>query len=210
MPRVTPEYTAARRQHILDAARACFLRDGFHQTSMQDIQREAGLSAGAIYLYFKSKDELIIGIVGQILDTLTHLLPREPADDVAVPSLASLIRRILGEAERLHREHRIFVLALQVWAEAVRNPVMLATLRTSIDSVRGQLELALERFQAQGLVRPDADRGHLALVIVGLGQGYIVQRAMLDDLTLDGYLSGIESLLASAGPTAVVGPSAAG
>ncbi len=50
MPRVTLEHTAARRIQILEAARVCFIRDGFHATSMQDIQRESGLSAGAIYL----------------------------------------------------------------------------------------------------------------------------------------------------------------
>ena len=57
MPRVSDEHLAARRQQILDAARACFLRNGFHATSMQDVIGEAGLSVGAVYRYFKSKNE---------------------------------------------------------------------------------------------------------------------------------------------------------
>ena len=47
MPKVLPEYLELRRQQILDAAAACFSRRGFHQTTMQDICTEAGLSPGA-------------------------------------------------------------------------------------------------------------------------------------------------------------------
>src|SRR5918997_1478939 len=59
MPKVQPEYLETRRQQILDAAAACFSRRGFHQTTMQDICAEADLSPGAVYRYFRSKEEII-------------------------------------------------------------------------------------------------------------------------------------------------------
>src|SRR5271166_1320158 len=62
MPKVTDQYRDARRDQILSAAKRCFLRDGFHATSMQDLFAEAGLSSGAVYRYFASKDEVIIAI----------------------------------------------------------------------------------------------------------------------------------------------------
>ena len=62
VPRVSEAHLAARRQQILDAARTCFLRNGFHQTSMQDVIREAGLSVGAVYRYFPSKNDLITAL----------------------------------------------------------------------------------------------------------------------------------------------------
>jgi TetR/AcrR family transcriptional regulator, transcriptional repressor of aconitase len=62
MPKVTQQYRDARRDQILSAARRCFLRDGFHATSMQDLFAEAGLSAGAVYRYFASKEDMIIAI----------------------------------------------------------------------------------------------------------------------------------------------------
>ncbi|HEY0718123.1 MAG TPA: helix-turn-helix domain-containing protein, partial [Streptosporangiaceae bacterium] len=52
MPKVTQQYRDARRDQILSAARRCFLRDGFHVTSMQDLFAESGLSSGAVYRYF--------------------------------------------------------------------------------------------------------------------------------------------------------------
>ena len=59
MPKVTDAHIAARRQQIIEAARACFSRQGFHQTSVQDICKEAGLSPGAVYGYFPSKEHII-------------------------------------------------------------------------------------------------------------------------------------------------------
>ena len=59
MPKVTEAHLEARHQQILNAAGACFSRQGFHQTSMQDICREAELSPGAVYRYFSSKEDII-------------------------------------------------------------------------------------------------------------------------------------------------------
>ena len=59
MPRVSDEYMARRREEILAAAKACFAREGFHATSMRDIYRECGLSPGAVYNHFASKEEIV-------------------------------------------------------------------------------------------------------------------------------------------------------
>lgn len=62
MPKLKPDTQRARREHILDAAGACFARQGFHRTTIQDICREAVLSPGALYIYFDSKEALIAGL----------------------------------------------------------------------------------------------------------------------------------------------------
>src|SRR5690349_10085106 len=62
MPKLRPDTQRARREHILDAALACFVRGGFHATTMQMICREAGVSPGALYVYFDSKEALIAGL----------------------------------------------------------------------------------------------------------------------------------------------------
>ena len=50
MPKVSQEHRDARRAQILRAAAACFERKGYQRTTMADIIRESGLSAGAIYV----------------------------------------------------------------------------------------------------------------------------------------------------------------
>jgi AcrR family transcriptional regulator len=67
VPRVSQRHRDARRQQIVDAARRCFTRNGFQATSMQDIFAESGLSAGAVYGYFASKDDLVAAIVEEEL-----------------------------------------------------------------------------------------------------------------------------------------------
>jgi AcrR family transcriptional regulator len=57
-----PEYLEQRRRQILEAAAARFGDQGFHQTSMQDICEAAELSPGAVYRYFKGKEEIIDAI----------------------------------------------------------------------------------------------------------------------------------------------------
>jgi AcrR family transcriptional regulator len=196
MPRVSPEHSEARRQQILEAARACFLRDGFHQTSMQDIQREAGLSAGAIYLYFKSKNDIIVGIAAQILGILTGFLPDTPADHGHALSLGDLIEGFLGEAERMNRERALFPLVVQIWAEAIRDPSMRDALLTYLEAVKARLRHLIEAFQAGGAIDPKADPEGVTMVLIGLGQGYIVQRALLPDTTLERYATAARTLLA--------------
>ena len=65
MPKVSQEHLDARRRQILDAAIECFSEQGFHRATMHDIVQRSGLSAGAIYRYFESKDELIQAIIDE-------------------------------------------------------------------------------------------------------------------------------------------------
>ena len=62
MRRANVQLAADRRDEILVAAQTCFARSGFHQTSMQEICTEAGMSPGNLYRYFRSKEDIIAGI----------------------------------------------------------------------------------------------------------------------------------------------------
>src|SRR2546430_12108956 len=65
MPKVSDEHMEGRRRQIIDAAIACFARDGFHRATMQDICTEAGLSPGAIYRHFSGKDAIVEAIADE-------------------------------------------------------------------------------------------------------------------------------------------------
>ncbi len=56
------ETAQARRQLIVETAAACFIEKGFHQTSIRDIAKRAGVSLGNLYNHFRSKAELIAEI----------------------------------------------------------------------------------------------------------------------------------------------------
>jgi AcrR family transcriptional regulator len=61
-PKVTQQYKQGVRDRILDAAEKLFSSKGYYDTSMDEIVEESGLSKGAIYGYFKSKEELFVAL----------------------------------------------------------------------------------------------------------------------------------------------------
>jgi TetR/AcrR family transcriptional regulator, transcriptional repressor of aconitase len=85
MPRVSQEHLDARRRQIIDAARRCFVRNGFHATSMQDVLAEARLSAGAVYRYFPGKDDIIAAIADDALAEISQAVQRVLDTDPAPP-----------------------------------------------------------------------------------------------------------------------------
>jgi AcrR family transcriptional regulator len=62
VPKVVPEYKAQARARIVEAAQAVFHRKGFRSATMDDIAKEVGVSKGAIYLYFRTKTDLLAQI----------------------------------------------------------------------------------------------------------------------------------------------------
>ena len=77
MPRVSAQHEQEVRERIVRAATRVFSERGFHRATMQDIVRASGLSVGAIYTYFRSKDELILAGCDLITDQeMTELARR--------------------------------------------------------------------------------------------------------------------------------------
>lgn len=60
--------TRQQRERILNAARSCFVKHGFHTASMAKIAETAGMSPGLIYRYFDSKNDIILAIIEQQLE----------------------------------------------------------------------------------------------------------------------------------------------
>jgi TetR/AcrR family transcriptional regulator, transcriptional repressor of aconitase len=62
MPKVSDEYLAARREQILSGARRCFARWGYDGATVPKLEREIGLSHGAIFSYFDTKLDLFVAL----------------------------------------------------------------------------------------------------------------------------------------------------
>src|SRR5947209_13994610 len=117
MPRVSDEYMTRRREEILEAAKACFAREGFHATSMRHIYRECGLSAGAVYNHFASKEE-IVRALGE--ERLREARARREALELIEDPIEALRLLSAGTREQLASEVDL-LLELQLAGEALRN-----------------------------------------------------------------------------------------
>jgi len=194
MPRVSNEHLAARRQQIMDAARACFARNGFHATSMQDVIAEAGLSVGAVYRYFKSKEDLVTAIAEEVITpiakTVEQIVVTEPT-----PTLDEAVRRALTLLEPQMRPGGMFPLAIQVWAEALRNPQLRAFLDRIFTMMRGHFVELARRNQAIGRLPADADPFGVGSAVTALIPGYGLQRVLLGEPDIPTFLAGVRTLL---------------
>jgi TetR/AcrR family fatty acid metabolism transcriptional regulator len=106
-PRKKPAERAARsgdkRQRILDAAVRVFAKKGFYATRVSEVAKAAGVADGTIYLYFKSKDELLVSLFEDRVERLLAFLKTElPTTVRASEKLRRIIELQLGllEGER--------------------------------------------------------------------------------------------------------------
>ncbi|MEJ3742108.1 TetR/AcrR family transcriptional regulator [Actinomycetes bacterium KLBMP 9797] len=194
MPRVSDQHLAARRQQILDAARVCFSRNGFHATSMQDVIAEAGLSVGAVYRYFKSKQELVTAIAEEVLEGADEVFGEIVAHEPPLP-LADAIDRALGFADAQTGPDGVFRIAIQVWAESLRDPILAGFVADKYGRFRGRFTAIARRAQEAGDLPPEADLEAIGAVLFGLIPGYALQRVIADGPDKKTYATAIRALL---------------
>jgi AcrR family transcriptional regulator len=194
MPRVSEAHLAARREQILEAAAHCFARNGFHATSMQDVIAEAGLSVGAVYRYFKGKDELRRAIaehhMGDIGVAVEALANHEPA-----LTLAEAMGRVLDIVEPRLGPDGPAKVALQVWAESLRDPDLAVFVIGAYGRMRRAFQALARRAREAGHVPPDTDTEALGVALFSLLPGYVIQRVLTGEPDRGTMLAGIRVLL---------------
>lgn len=175
MPRLKPETQAARRTAILDAAEHCFANAGFHATSIQDICRTAGVSAGALYVYFESKEALIEGICERNRQEFAERFARL---DEAVDFMTSLSQ--LAETY-LHEPREKRAICIEMGAEATRNP-SIARMFLSVDKhVEDSFRTLFERLIAESRIAPEVGLDDLMRIMMILADGLFWRQAMDPD-----------------------------
>jgi AcrR family transcriptional regulator len=90
MPRVSQDQLDARRREILSAARACFARYGYEGATVRRLEKETGLSRGAIFHHFRDKDSLFLAVAE---DDATAMVAT-----VAEHGLVQVMRDLLARA----------------------------------------------------------------------------------------------------------------
>ncbi|MFJ9821608.1 TetR/AcrR family transcriptional regulator [Streptomyces sp. NPDC101151] len=179
MPKVTQQHMDARREQILDAARRCFLRDGFHSTSMQDLFAEARLSAGAVYRHFTSKDEMILAIAEEnmrdVLDVTLAVATNRQGQ-----SIGAVMAELLEVVRAKSAEEDLAGLAVLVWGEAMRNRSLARKLDHLMGRIRANLIILVRDHQEHGDLPANVTAEAIASTMLSVLPGYILQLALLD------------------------------
>ncbi|MFI0926634.1 TetR/AcrR family transcriptional regulator [Streptomyces sp. NPDC021012] len=198
MARVSQEHLDARRRQILDGAARCFARNGFHATSMQDVLAEAGLSAGAVYRYFRGKEELIGAIATEAFTSIRGAFEEAarttppPAPDVL---LGAVLRLFLEERIEGADRQAFARLIIQVWTETLRNERLAETLEEGYQGMRAVWTELVTAYRENGLLRADVPSDHVARTLIATAQGFIAQQALFGDVSAEVLEDGLRGLM---------------
>ncbi|MCR9136845.1 MAG: TetR/AcrR family transcriptional regulator [Alphaproteobacteria bacterium] len=142
-----------RPDEVLDAALQLFVRNGFAATKVEDIARDAGLSKGAIYRYFSSKEDIFESLVKRALTPIadhTSIVARTSQADPAM-----LLRGVLTMLSSRLSDPDTLALPRLVLMEAGKFPALAAAYRRQVvDKALLALETIVQRGVDEGTFRP--------------------------------------------------------
>jgi len=183
MPKLKPETLAERKQHILDAALTCFARAGYHQTTMDDIVAEAGLSKGGVYVHFDSKKALFQSLLTWTMDQFAFDLDQMPSSsETIVEQLKELMRDTIESMASPHFQE-MSPLFLEMWVQHLNDADVKQTAMESYAQFRGPLVQLIEAGINQGSLR-QVDALSMANILIAIPEGLMVQ-ALVDKDSVD-------------------------
>jgi AcrR family transcriptional regulator len=207
MPRITAAHERAVRQRIVDAAVGVFGELGYERATVQDVVRASGLSVGAVYSYFRSKEELFVVACACEMEEQKAQLRLRMAELGPLPDrLRAAVDFAVASAmedgyERSFRAHS--------WTHAAESPELRQILRDRHTEMVAFSRLVLQEALVRGELPAWIDADRIASAFVTLIDGFVVRTVEAADLSTEEArreaYSLLELLLAapSAAPEAV-------
>jgi AcrR family transcriptional regulator len=166
VPKVSPEYLNGRRNEILDAAWSCFAQKGYHGATMQDICDEAEMSPGALYRYFKGKEEILAAInqrsqeMGRKLVASARSGQAEPLSALWEIGATFLSAFYHPEFETMNRVN------LEIMPELLRDETLRGNLRDEMRFWHAAVTDILTQAHGRGELNPNIDPETAAAVFI--------------------------------------------
>ncbi|MCP4221195.1 MAG: TetR/AcrR family transcriptional regulator [bacterium] len=165
-----------RRSAIIDAAERIFFSKGTDNATMDEVAKEAELSKGTLYLYFKNKDELLHGIIGRALDVLYSLYKEAAAKEETGFAKINSLGRAYYTFYKQHPNYFETMLHKEFKKpnddKLEKNPNY-ARCGEMGDKIFGLMQEAVSIGIADGTIRKDLDPLKLSLVLWGHSNGIL-------------------------------------
>lgn len=197
MPRISDERREVRREQVLEAARACLQEHGLEAVSMEMIIARSGLSTGAVYGYFKGKDQIINAVIAEgtaqmAKDLAPILMNPDP------PPLPVFLGQVLETVVNFGRHKKggidRLLVSLHGWSHSQSEPALKAATRVSYGGLRKLFAETVKRWQAEGKFDGEADPGGVAQLLTSITLGFVAQRALAGSADVVAHVEAIESL----------------
>lgn len=166
-----PDVSEERRTQILEAATKVFTERGFADARMDDIVAESGLSKGALYWYFDSKDAIIVSILDNIFDYETAQVRKLiEEEDNAQSKLKIFVETTIKDMEQIKPLMPIF---FDFWSLSVRNKKISQAIKRYYQNFLDLIEPIIEQGIQTGEFR-SVDVKETALAIGAMYEGTIL------------------------------------
>jgi TetR/AcrR family fatty acid metabolism transcriptional regulator len=188
-----PDVSAERRAQIIEAAMVCFTRKGYVNTTMDDIVAESGLSKGAIYWYFKSKDDIFEAAFTSMFEAVgAESMAALMACETASERLRVGAQTMVGLACDLEG---YFGLIVEFWAQCEKRDEVIGFWAEMLAQYQQAIAAIFEGGIQTGEFR-EVDAGVLAWMIMAAYDGLAAYHMMMPDIDMDRISEGfIEVLL---------------
>jgi AcrR family transcriptional regulator len=182
MPRVTLAHEQAVRTRIIESAVRVFADKGYHGATIADVVRESGLSVGAIYTYYRGKDELFLAtcetFAGQGLGELGTRLVRGRS---VAEKIAIAFAFYLDVMDGVPGEPDMASMLITQWSRAEADPAIRTSLARRRDQIAAAAELLVREGMATGELPAWVDAPALAAALVTFLDGLLLWRLEVGD-----------------------------
>lgn len=143
---------SARKEELRSAAAKLFLKLGYGSATVRDIAKSVGLQSGSIFYYFKTKEDILVGVMSEGMRQFTGT-PRDPLRNGNTP-LMKLRGLFIGHLKALHNPNSPEVaVVISEWRHlSPRSRRVVVKLRDQVDKTWDQV---LREVAAEGLVQGD-------------------------------------------------------
>jgi len=174
----TPDRKTKTRTQILQAALTCFADKGYHQTAMDDIVTASGLSKGALYWHFKSKQDLFIALLEWFFTEFGEEVSHAWHNTMtAAEKLQAITAVSLASSEQFIPFFKVF---LDFWAQTSEDEKVLQLFDGILQGFWQQIEQIINEGIAAGDFRP-VDASSLALGFLGMLDSLFLYKTLLGD-----------------------------
>ncbi len=186
MPKVVPEYREDAKRRIIEAAMDVIAERGSDGMRIDDVARKLGVTKGAVYWYFKTKEDLISAVLNKIQADVQKLEFESYYNRPLEETLAQMFDRFALTDDR---QRAIF---FEMFALATRNTDVRHATREYYEGLASSFETAIKKERKQHFFQTQVDDEKLALLMVALYSGlqnYLLvwmHQAEIRDLWLEG------------------------
>jgi AcrR family transcriptional regulator len=173
MPKVTFQYEEARKRNILDGAAGVFAQKGYQQTTIDDIATSLKMSKGAIYLYFKTKEDLYVSVLETIYERRFVTLSTAYEENDSITVKFEKIMNRLGSLVN-HDDYVFIRLSLEGYLESEHIP-RLQTIKTeSHQHFYNFINGLLQEGQLSGQINRDLNLPSVTAAIMAVADGLML------------------------------------